>query len=280
MPKGYALTVGLNAVDPKHYQGWSGPLNACEADANDMATLLKNQGFAVSTLLTKHATRQAVLAKIQEIAKLAKAGDTFVYTNSSHGGQLPDLNGDEDDGMDETMCMYDGEIVDDELYQRFGAFAAGVRILVLSDSCHSGTVTRMSRRGDMMTLPLAEQHVARAMPPSVALRTYHANQQMYDEILRNPALKQSRETIKASVLLIAGCMDNQTSSDGDFNGLFTATLLRVWNTGKFKGNYKRFWKQIVRNMPSDQTPNFFWATARDAAFERMTPFTIEAKPNS
>ena len=30
---GLSLHVGLNAVDPAHYAGWSGPLNACEADA-------------------------------------------------------------------------------------------------------------------------------------------------------------------------------------------------------------------------------------------------------
>ncbi|MFL6526136.1 MAG: caspase family protein, partial [Nitrososphaera sp.] len=31
MPTGVALTIGLNSVDPKHYSGWSGELNACEA---------------------------------------------------------------------------------------------------------------------------------------------------------------------------------------------------------------------------------------------------------
>ena len=32
-----SLHIGLNAVDPKHYGGWSGPLAACEFDANDLA---------------------------------------------------------------------------------------------------------------------------------------------------------------------------------------------------------------------------------------------------
>ena len=27
--KGIAVCIGLNAVDPKHYQGWSGNLAAC-----------------------------------------------------------------------------------------------------------------------------------------------------------------------------------------------------------------------------------------------------------
>ena len=39
MARGIALTIGLNSVDPKHYAGWSGELNACEADAEDMASI-------------------------------------------------------------------------------------------------------------------------------------------------------------------------------------------------------------------------------------------------
>ncbi len=42
MAKGLALTIGLNAVDPRHYEGWSGKLNACEADARDMADIARS----------------------------------------------------------------------------------------------------------------------------------------------------------------------------------------------------------------------------------------------
>src|SRR5205814_4099481 len=52
MPTGKALTIGLNAVDPNHYGGWSGDLNACEADAEDMASL---GNLETTTLLTQNA---------------------------------------------------------------------------------------------------------------------------------------------------------------------------------------------------------------------------------
>jgi metacaspase-1 len=64
MAKGVSLHLGLNSVDPHKYEGWSGPLNACEADANDMADLAQNQGYASTKLLTKKATRGAVLKGI------------------------------------------------------------------------------------------------------------------------------------------------------------------------------------------------------------------------
>ena len=46
--KGVSLHVGLNKVDPQHYAGWSGPLNACEADAEDNP--LKNAPHPVEDL--------------------------------------------------------------------------------------------------------------------------------------------------------------------------------------------------------------------------------------
>ena len=70
-PKGTGLAVhiGLNAVDPAHYEGWSGPLNACEADANDMAAIAKASKIKSTTLLTAQGTRAKVLAAIRAAAK-------------------------------------------------------------------------------------------------------------------------------------------------------------------------------------------------------------------
>jgi metacaspase-1 len=55
---------------------------------------------------------------------------------------MPDVNSDEEDGQDETWILYDRMLIDDELFQLFSQFAPGVRIFLLSDSCHSGTVAR------------------------------------------------------------------------------------------------------------------------------------------
>ena len=271
---GYALCTGLNSVDPGHYSGWSGPLTACEFDANDMARLLSRRGFQVTTLLTAAAKRGVVLGKLRELASLAKPGDLVAFTNSSHGGQLPDLNADEDDGADETLCMFDGELVDDELFHALGAFAAGVRVLIVSDSCHSGTVARMMHTESMLP---GLTHASRALPPDVALATYHANGDFYDAILSRPELREAKGNLKASVMLISGCQDNQTSLDGTYNGLFTGTLLKVWNAGTFTGNYRTFRNRIVSRMPPDQTPNLFWASDRCAKFEAQVPFTIGTK---
>ena len=142
MPIGASLHIGLNAVDPKQYSGWDGQLTACEFDANDMQALAKTQGFTkVTKRLTKRATRSRVLADIKAAAAKLKRNDIFFLTYSGHGGQVPNTGNDfEPDGYDETWCLYDGELIDDELYAALKQFVRGVRIFVLSDSCHSGTV--------------------------------------------------------------------------------------------------------------------------------------------
>jgi len=278
MGKGLALTIGLNSVNPKQYGGWSGELNACEADAEDMANIAKTKKFKVKALLTKAATRRQVINQIAKAAKTLRAGDIFMLSYSGHGGQLPDLNSDEPDAQDETWCLYDGELLDDELYAQLGKFSAGVRILVFSDSCHSGTVVKLAYYQGTTTArgsgPSMQGVKYRFMPPDVALRTYRANRVFYDKILKNMRLKGTEKAVKASVLLISGCQDNQLSSDGDFNGLFTAQLLRVWKNGAFKGDYRKFHASIVRRMPPDQTPNYFRVGRTDLKFEVQKPFTI------
>jgi hypothetical protein len=144
MPTGSALTIGLNSVDPNHYHGWSGNLIACEADAEDMANIATSKEFTVNTLMTKEATRQRMQDEISAAADSLGAGDFFMLSYSGHGGQLPDFNDEEVDAQDDTWCLYDGQLVDDEIYTLLAQFAEGVRVLVFSDSCHSGTVTKLA----------------------------------------------------------------------------------------------------------------------------------------
>lgn len=272
MPKGVSLAVGLNSVDPNHYQGWSGDLVACEFDAQDMASIAKAMGFETQLLLTKQATRGAVIAAFEAAANKLRAGDIFLLSYSGHGGQLPDLNGDEDDAMDETWCLFDGEMIDDEIFFYLGRFEPGVRIFSLSDSCHSGTVLK-----DMMlsqALGNRSDTRYRAMPREVAQRTYLANKSSYDALGSDPRVANAKGNVQASALLISGCQDNQLSADGTFNGLFTAKLKVVWNGGKFSGTYRDFHKRISSLMPSKQSPNFLPVGRVNAEFEAQRPFTV------
>jgi len=277
MAKGLALTIGLNSVNPNHYDGWAGDLTACEADAHDMAEIAQSKGFAVKTLLTKSATRSNVIGEMTKAAASLQADDIFMLSYSGHGGQVPDMNNEEEDYQDETWCLYDGQLIDDEIYRLLGKFAQGVRILVFSDSCHSGTITKAAFYQGTVAVRASsvgsEQVRFRFMPSEAARRTYRKNKEFYDNLQKDPALKKAEDSVKASVLLVSGCHDNQFSSDGTFNGLFTGTLLQVWHEGRAK-NYRKFYTAIVKRMPPDQTPNYYWVGKTSKKFEAQKPFAI------
>ena len=285
-----SLHIGLNAVSADAYGGWDGPLAACEFDATDMAAIAKAKDMKPTLLLTKKATRANVLAGMRAAAKSLKAGDLFFMSYSGHGGQVPDVSGDEDDKQDETWCLFDGQLIDDELYFELSKFGDGVRVLVLSDSCHSGTVTR----APLVPVTIPGQR-PKLMPASVAMRTYREHQAFYDKLQLDVAKAAGKAAVdpdtalanvsasgrlaaivksfKPTVVLISGCQDNQTSMDGDHNGAFTEQLLRVWSQGGFTGNYGSFHARIRAALPPTQSPNLF-ALGKAGTFLAQTPFTV------
>jgi hypothetical protein len=288
--RGISLHIGLNGVSAAAYEGWDGPLAACEFDANDMAALSKTKGMKSTVLLTKKATRANLLSAMRSAAKSLKANDLFFMTYSGHGGQVPDVNHDEADRKDETWCLFDGQLIDDELYFELSKFKAGVRILVLSDSCHSGSVTR-----ELPPPPPPTGQRAKLMPDSVARRVYEKHKAFYDKLQTDVAKAAGKAVVDPdvalaqvgaagqatalvgsfdpAVILISGCQDNQTSMDGDHNGAFTEQLLKIWNHGTFTGNYSSFHTRIRAGMPATQSPNLF-VLGKAAAFLTQTPFSV------
>jgi metacaspase-1 len=281
MARGISFHVGLNAVDPNHYGGWDGALTACEFDANDMESLARSRGFETSKLLTADATSSAIIQGIESTAGELEAGDIYFLTYSGHGGQVPDTNGEgETDSSDETWLAYDRQIVDDELYELWAKFKPGVRIVVLSDSCHSGTVNRDITAPVPDPVATAEEAAKqsprfRALPRDKMIETYEANADLYDGIQGRVASSTSSESeVGATVLLISGCQDEQLSRDGFKNGAFTGKLLEVWDDGAWKGKYSSFHEAIRSQMPDDQQPNYNPVGASNSAFEEQDPFTV------
>jgi hypothetical protein len=292
MAKGMSIHIGINRLDPHHYAGWEGRLNACENDAHSMQEIAEKTGYQTHLCLSDQATRSAVTGLLTKAAQELKSGDILLLSYSGHGNQVPDVNGDETDMVDETWCLFDGQMIDDELYRMYGALADGVRVLILSDSCHSGTVAKMmfyqsalpAGFAAVANLSLLGKPATKAipygpkfMPPDVALRTYQQNKDFYQAVGRAPkdAPGGSKgETAKASIRLISGCQDNQVSFDGAINSVFTAALLLAWDNGKFKGDYADFHVNIQRMMMPTQSPNHYKVGKPDLAYDRQRPFTI------
>jgi hypothetical protein len=264
MAQGISIHMGLNRVDPACYDGvWTGELVGAVQDAQDMYAIAVSQGFQATLLLQEAVTRTAVTQAIYQASAMLSAGDILMVSYAGHGGIMRDLSCDEADDQDETWCLYDGHLLDDELYLLWHSFAAGVRILVISDSCHSGTITRAS-----IGMP-------RAMPKKVALATWQKQRDFYLNLVCSD---ESAETLQASVRLISASADGDFAYDGVYdgtpNGFFTSKLKQVWNEGAFCGNYPQFFNQLYDAMYCFQPPQYSVLGLPDAAYDQQHPFQI------
>jgi hypothetical protein len=141
------MHIGVNSVNPDAYGGWSGRLSGCEQDAHTMIRIARAEGFTTRPLLTRDATSENVLDAIADAARELGPGDMFPLTYAGHGGQIAQTGEDtETDQKDETWVLYDRMLIDDELSAAFAAFREDVNVVLLSDSCHSGTLYRLVPR--------------------------------------------------------------------------------------------------------------------------------------
>lgn len=171
-----ALLIGIN------YVGQQGQLSGCHNDVGNIKNYLINtQGFNESEMLIlmddgKHhpPTRRNIEDAFQRIVQYSQAGDVVFVHYSGHGSRVQDMDGDEEDGYDETLVPVDfksaGQILDgmllvfallcvcsvflissqmfsdDILRMLVKPMKAGVTCTVLMDCCHSGTVLDLPYR--------------------------------------------------------------------------------------------------------------------------------------
>ena len=130
----YGVFVGIS-----HYPS-ANDLPFCATDAQRVQRAFLNSGVIRgqdSVVLTDGAaTRAAVGNALERFQRLARPNDTVVFFFSGHGGQVPDRDGDEADGTDETIVLADGAVTDDELRELLAPGPA--RDFIALDSCYSG----------------------------------------------------------------------------------------------------------------------------------------------
>ncbi|MEL6590045.1 MAG: caspase family protein [Bacteroidota bacterium] len=249
MNTGYSLHVGVNFVNLAYYDGREGRLKVAVNDMRMMADLASNAGFTSPVCLAnKQATIGAFKAKVMEFAEKAQSGDMVLITYSGHGAQTEDTNGDEEeeDGLDENLCLYDGYLVDDRINRLFCCFREGVRILLIADCCHGGSISKVGKRS----------------------------------IFKPPKLKKELPVPDASVILLSGAAANQKAYENRESklGYFTDALLKTWKEGAFTGNYTDFQRKLRRNMQracgNRQSSIQTLTGSRNIVFEKEKPFNI------
>lgn len=267
---GRALCIGLNHLDPAHYDGWNGLLANCVNDALAMADLAERQGCDVALLLDEQATNGAVTEAMERLAFNSKRDDYVLVSDSRHGGWVPDVSGDEVSGNDTVLCWFDGPMLDDYWGSLFIPFAAGVRLVYVSDSCHAEGNWR-----DAMPAFLGGTRRPRRMPADVAERVPLGGIERQQEAL---LARPGPDLVRASCIALAACREDQLSSDGPpgTNGAYTGALLKALPAAT---TYRNLQARCRANLPGSQQPPFDKRSKFGAVWPRFyhqRPFTVMA----
>ncbi len=153
-----AFLVGISHYDTAltGYQ-WNN-INGVE-DINLLNPALKKQGFATTTLLDEQATFDNIVSKITLFSDKTKKGDIIYLHFSAHGQPIEDIDGDEEDGWDESIVpidaykiykrgVYEGKkhLTDDLLNKYIKKLREKIGptgfLYVVIDACHAGTSSR------------------------------------------------------------------------------------------------------------------------------------------
>lgn len=149
-----ALLIGVS-----DYTGTG--LNSLEGVKNDIELtqqLLANERYAfaedMTVLLNEQASHSGLQLAFEELADRVVQGDIVYIHYSGHGSFTRDLNDDESSGYDQTWVSFGArnpvtqgidayDVLDDELNEWLvPIFNKAAQVIMVSDSCHSGSVTR------------------------------------------------------------------------------------------------------------------------------------------
>ena len=216
-----ALLVGIN------YRGTRSELNGCINDVNNVKKFLLTKGYKEKniTILTDDTeikpTRANILKYMFDL--VLSDSKTLYFHYSGHGGSVADLNGDEVDGRDETLCPLDymtcGQIVDDEIRALLTFLRPEQSLTAIFDCCHSGS-------GADLKWNLYERFGGKKL--ALVADTHYSD-------------------TRGQVVMISGCADNDVSSDayiaGEYQGALTNSFLESYPKSKT-------YEQLIRNIRS------------------------------
>jgi metacaspase-1 len=141
MTKGISINIGINNLSDHYNFGVYQPLLYCANDAAAMANIAYKKHFQIDPIYSKpQPTAEDVTGAIEAASVTLNAeegGGILLVTFAGHGSQIQRHGTTE---PDQTWCLYNRQIIDKELAQLWSLFNEKVRILFISDSCHSGDV--------------------------------------------------------------------------------------------------------------------------------------------
>jgi hypothetical protein len=267
MARGTSIHIGVN------HPASTGecPLSLSEENAWKMAGLAHQAGYEASHVLRgAAATRGAVHDVLAAAARALKPGQTLLVSFSGHGSRVPDADGDERDCWDETWCLHDADLVDDELTAIWRLASAGTRVLVVSESCFGGGMGRYGN--DVLAAyptPPSAGPVYRSAAPMRGVKQFA--QPGGSCISREPS---HDDGIQATVLVMAASAEAQKAREG----VYLRHLLELWSGGAFSDSFCALHGRLCERVRHDnpaQEPQIQMLGTPDSRFPLERAFHLD-----
>jgi len=219
-----ALLFGIN-----DYKGFDNDLQGCLNDVELAVTRLP--GFQMRKFTDSEVSIENFKNQVQYAIFNAVENDVIVIHYSGHGTYVKDRTGDEIDGYDEALCLYDGNLIDDEMNEMLQFIPQGVTVLLIIDSCFSGTITRNPRR-------------CRFMPPNFEVKPYVRIKRRWYEDMK--------------WIVFSTCGENETSGEIEVDGkVYGVGSYFMYHTLVGNMTYKTWFEKVKEFLPNkdyNQTP--------------------------
>ncbi|GAB1544635.1 hypothetical protein NUACC21_73110 [Scytonema sp. NUACC21] len=249
----WALLIGIN----KYKYSNINQLQGCVNDVELMSKILQeNFGFSANNITRKRdeeATRDGILVAMDELVNSVGSDDIVVIHYSGHGSQMTDREGDEKDGLDETIVPHDSgrspypnrDITDDEIYIRLLRLSEKTpHVTLIFDCCHSGTISRDPFGADERWVEPDLRPVEELPPSPVAA-------ELAREAKRDVG-PSGWLPLSQSYVLIAACRDEErayeyTANEGDSqltHGTLTYFLAQSLHNAQSGTTYRDIFEQV------------------------------------
>jgi hypothetical protein len=271
MRKGLSLHVGVRTISPEQSAGSATQtLNGTTRDVHAMLGLALVKGYRpVGVLIDSDATVDAVERKVRCASGELRRGDTFLWTFSGHGAQMPSANADR--GYNEGMTLYDYVLIDDWINVLLRRFQPGVRIILVADCCNSDDIYELApSRRRIPREPAAGNYMMHAdrgyINKLLDQRVANDHHARFREFYDSTTARFTREgkdlprRIVADVVTIAACGENEQAADTPKGGELTICIMdalagRNMPRGKpFHGRYKALEDVLHRLADNGQQP--------------------------
>ncbi|ORX46047.1 peptidase C14 [Hesseltinella vesiculosa] len=268
-----ALLIGIN------YFGSRNELRGCINDVHNVKNFLmtlynfREEDMVILTDDQKDPrfipTRQNMISGMHWLVANAQPNDSFFFHYSGHGGSVRDVDGDEDDGQDETVFPVDhdrypgetGQIVDDEMNAiMVRPLPRGCRLTAIFDSCHSGTALDLpyvySTQGVLKEPSALKDAGSGLLQAGMAYASGNLGGALStlmgsgNRLLKGNSQARQAQQFKGSeadVIMFSGCKDDQTSADAVIAAQATGAMSYAFTTA-LRANRNQSYLQLLNSV--------------------------------